>query len=382
MNESLWVRVASPRSRPRCVALDRLRWLIAACFSVSACGPAAQTPSRVPPVENPAAPTPTAARGIELAPLSATELARSQDLSAELEPLLAIGERPFDAWNLATTTDHVAERLTSYGYEVKRRGFSYGEVVAQNLEAEAPGLRRGNQLVIVGARIDTNPGSPGADDNASGVASALVLAKQFASRRALRSLRFVFYSSAGPRAQREAQGAYHYVEQVEQDGREVVAVIELQGLGRYSVAPGSQRYPDGVPAKTPFGEFITLVTQPEATHVADVASDAFNGAASLPVERWLLLQDDPFLQGTCALEFVEKGFPTLLVTDTQAWRSSDVGTGADVGEHLDVQRMARVVAALEPAVQALTGPEGQLPAASSDGLLPSASAPPTSEVLP
>jgi hypothetical protein len=292
------------------------------------------------------------------------------ELDHELQGLMSLGDRAFgdDGMALASATDHVASRLESLGYDVKRRGFTHGEVIAQNVEAEVSGLRRGNQLVIVGARLDANAASPGADDNATGVAALLTLAKHFADRHSLRTLRFVCLSSAGQRTERAAQGAAHYARALEADGTEVVAVLELHGLGYFTVERGSQRYPGVVPSHD-FGEFIALVSQPEAANLADAMSDAFAQRSSVPFVHWRLMRDDSFLEHTAAREFVDRGFPTLILTDTGSLRNPEFGTPNDALSRLDTDRMARVVVALEDGISALVGPEGELPQPNSEGLL-------------
>lgn len=342
--------------------------LFALLLSVGCSAPSANVPDEVKPAGTESAeakPSPVA-----LPPATEDEQRVQSELEGELQGLLKLGERAFadDGMALASATDHVAARLESFGYEVKRRGFSQGDVIAQNLEAEVSGLRRGNQLVIVAARLDANPTSPGADDNATGVAALLTLARHFQGKHSLRTLRFVCLSSAGPRTERTAQGAAHYATTLEADGTEVVAVLELNGLGYFTNEPGSQRYPGVIPSHD-FGEFIALVSQPEAANLADTMSDAFARRTSIPFVHWRLVRDDTFLEYTAAREFIERGFPTLLLTDTGTLRNSEFGTANDEISRLDTDRMARVVVALQDGISALVGPQGERPEPTSEGLL-------------
>jgi hypothetical protein len=312
-----------------------------------------------------------------------------------MEAFLALGPRAFDEQGLALAgaTDHVATRLESFGFAVKRRGFARGESVAQNLEVEVPGLRRGNQLVIVSARMEANPASPGADDNASGVAALLVLARHFHGQRALRSVRFVFLSSAGPRSEAEAQGAFHYAKALKQEveatpapeaedavpeplqtagPKEILAVLDLDGLGVFTDAAGSQHYPEAIISSGDQGNFIALVSQPQNTDLARSVGDSFEASASLPYAHWVLLPDDAWLAGTAARAFLGQGFPTLQLTDTRGLRDARFGGPEDQLDRLDSARMARVVAALDQALQGLLGPRGETPTPSSEGLTPGA----------
>src|SRR5689334_2609974 len=71
---------------------------------------------------------------------------------------------------------YVRGRLSECGWRVARQPFDAGGVVAANLLADRPGTSAG-PVYLVGAHLDTVPGSPGADDNASGVACLLELAR-------------------------------------------------------------------------------------------------------------------------------------------------------------------------------------------------------------
>lgn len=351
---------------------------IVAAFVVAACSaPAQHDAVRVPEPD----PSPPPQALPSLPPLTAEERAVDAALARELEPLLALGERAFseDGMVLATVTDHVAARLEAFGYELKRRGFAHGETIAQNLEVEVPGLRRGNQLVVVTARLDSEPGSPAADD-ATGIAALLVLAQRFHSQRALRTVRFAFLSSAGPHDQPQARGAFHYAKALAEDQKpledeespalEVVATVELAGLARYDDTPGSQRYPEAVVPGGTAGNFVALVSQPESNELASAAGQAFEAAATLPFSQWVVSKDDALLVDSATGVFAQQGFRTLLFTDTRGLRSSDVGTASDDVTRLDRDRLARVVTALEPALIALSGPRGAAAEPNVDGLAP------------
>jgi hypothetical protein len=187
-------------------------------------------------------------------------------------------------------------------------------------------------------------------------------------------VRFAFLSSAGPREPREASGSFHYAQHLETNAEaqvEVVAAIELRGLGVFRDAPGSQRFPEAIPAKDDRANFIAMVSQPESAVVAEVARGGFERHSSIPLAHWVLLRDDEFLENSASLDFIEGSFPTLLITDTQALRFGEFGKPGDVGGELDRERMARVIAALEPMLIALSGPRGDEPAPSLDGLTPS-----------
>ena len=69
----------------------------------------------------------------------------------------------------AAAEAYVAGEFASLGYEVARQTYLAQGVESTNLEVTVPGGARASEIVLAGAHYDTVPGSPGADDNASGV---------------------------------------------------------------------------------------------------------------------------------------------------------------------------------------------------------------------
>src|SRR5947208_348047 len=140
------------------------------------CAPRAAAPTTVE-VRSTAgtpAPPPTAALP---APTEA-----ERELAARLQKTVQhlaveIGERNADkSWNLATATDDLAIGLEKLGYEVRRQGIVGADgAVVQNIAVHVNGGEKGGQAVVVGAHFDTLPGTPGADETASGVAAAVEL---------------------------------------------------------------------------------------------------------------------------------------------------------------------------------------------------------------
>ncbi|MEM7167015.1 MAG: M20/M25/M40 family metallo-hydrolase [Planctomycetota bacterium] len=118
-------------------------------------------------------------------------------LLRQVEQLTAIGPRPHgDTQQTATTLKHLRETLQGYGLEVQTWKYTtknFGEVV--NLTALKQGLEEPERLIEIGAHYDTVPGSPGADDNSSGVAGVLEIARVLAPLRLQRSVRFCLYGA-------------------------------------------------------------------------------------------------------------------------------------------------------------------------------------------
>src|SRR5207247_6038449 len=98
------------------------------------------------------------------------------------------------SWNYASATDDLARQLEKLGFEARRQGYAIGTDVVQNIEAKVAGGRHGDESIVVGAHYDTEHGTPGADDNASGVAGVVELARLFRDKKPNRTVRFVFFA--------------------------------------------------------------------------------------------------------------------------------------------------------------------------------------------
>jgi hypothetical protein len=103
-----------------------------------------------------------------------------------------VGDRP-QQWSQAA--EYLANQFSAVGFLPRRQEYLVSDVPCWNLEAELLGATRPEEILIVGAHYDTVPGSPGANDNSSGVAATLALARRFATRRTFRTLCFVAFAN-------------------------------------------------------------------------------------------------------------------------------------------------------------------------------------------
>jgi hypothetical protein len=92
----------------------------------------------------------------------------------------------------------LCEELEAAGYEVRRQAYQVDSHTCYNLEVELPGTVRPEEIVVVGAHYDSVFGAPGANDNGSGTAGVLALARSFADRIGGRTLRFVLFVNEEP----------------------------------------------------------------------------------------------------------------------------------------------------------------------------------------
>lgn len=327
--------------------------LVCAC----ACTPSAPGPAaaNAPPKAKQAQAAPRGAG--KLPPLNERERALSTELRQTVEHLsLKIGERNADKkWELADAADWLVAELEKAGYPVERQGYEVAGIAAQNLIVDVGGRKERDQIVVIGAHYDSAAGSPGADDNASGVAAVLALARRFRQTKPERTLRFVLFSlEEPPHFQTEQMGSLVFARTAAQRGDKVVMMLSIESIGFYSDAAGSQRYPAAIAARHPTtGNFLAVVGNPESGALVDGVVATLRAHSSLPVEGATLAED--VAGWSDHWSFWQIGVAAAMVTDTAPFRNPHYHRATDTPEQLDFERMARAVAGLEHAVAELAG---------------------------
>jgi hypothetical protein len=296
-----------------------------------------------------------------LPPLGAEEVALAGALAAHVQKLAGtIGERRAGAGNgLEQAAHYLAQRLAeteAAGHgRVSRESLGPAGLHAENLIWELPG--RTPELVIVGAHYDSAHSTPGANDNASGVAAALELVPRLAKRRFAKTVRVVLFANEEmPYFQGLGMGSALHARGCRARGEPVLAMLALESLGYYSEAPGSQRYPSPVDLLYPSrGNFIGFVGNLSSRALVRRAVGAFRARAPFPSEGAALPELLPGVGWSDHSSFWREGYPAVMVTDTAVFRDPHYHQPTDTPEHLDYERMARVVLGLLDVVSALAG---------------------------
>lgn len=256
---------------------------------------------------------------------------------------------------LEKARDYIAEQFRLSGYEPGLRGFQYRGQGFDNVEAVLAAGSSGESLVV-GAHYDTVPGSPGANDNASGVAALLELARALKGRDLPLSVRFVaFPNEEAPYFNTgEGMGSVAYAKRFADPAREIRGMLSLESIGFYSDVPGSQEYPPLVGNFYPDeGNFIAFVGNLRSRSLVREAVRAFRSVATIPSEGAALPSWVAGVSWSDHRSFWEVGVPALMVTDTAPFRDPHYHLPTDTPERLDYEAMARVVQGLEHVIVAL-----------------------------
>ncbi|MGH8622107.1 MAG: M28 family peptidase, partial [Burkholderiales bacterium] len=115
------------------------------------------------------------------------------------------------AAELEAAARYIEQALAGTGLEVATQSLVSGPGEVRNIEVEVRGGAAASEIIIVGAHYDSVLGAPGANDNASGVAAVIELARLFAAEKPTRTLRFVaFVNEEPPFYHSDAMGSRHY----------------------------------------------------------------------------------------------------------------------------------------------------------------------------
>jgi Zn-dependent M28 family amino/carboxypeptidase len=253
---------------------------------------------------------------------------------------------------LAEAADYIQAELAKSGYAAKRQEYEVSGVACHNLEVEIIGAARPEEIVIIGAHYDSVVGTPGANDNGSGVAALLVLAQRFSGRKIGRTLRLVaFVNEEPPHFQTEEMGSWVYARRCRQRDEKVTAMLSLETIGYYSDAPGSQKYPPPFSFFYPStGNFIGFVGNRRSGDLLNQVVASFRQHEPFPSEAGALPEFIPGVGFSDHWSFWQEGYPAVMVTDTAPLRYPHYHEPTDTTDKIDFEKLARVVRGLEKVV--------------------------------
>lgn len=269
-------------------------------------------------------------------------------IAAELAALVPgdpTASAPATRASSATPSIH-GPRLTTHTYDAMRRTF-------RNLGLEIPGTSRPAEILVIGAHYDSAYECPAANDNGSGVAALLALARRFsAAPPPARTLRFVaFANEEPPFFQTPHMGSHVYAQGCRARGEHIVGMLALETMGYYIDAPGSQLYPAPFNLLYPkTGNFIAFVGNFGSRQFTYDVVGRFRAHAQFPSEGGALPGQIQGIGWSDHWSFWQIGVPALMVTDTAPFRYPHYHMASDTPDKLDYERFARVVEGLQAVI--------------------------------
>jgi len=287
-------------------------------------------------------------------PLADEEKLLREELMAHVAKLGGeIGERNlFHFSRLEAAAEYIEEQLS--GWNLRRDRYQVQTKACYNIEAERPG--KSPEIVLIGAHYDSVPGSPGANDNGSGVAALLALAHRLKDQPNEKTLRLVAFVNEEPGFfQTPVMGSHVYAGRCRERSERIAAMISLETIGYFSDEPGSQRYPAlGLGLIYPrIGNFIGFVGNLKSRSLLRDVLGEFRRHARIRSEGAALPEFIPGVGWSDQWSFWQHGYPGIMVTDTAPFRYPYYHSAQDTPDKLDYDSMTRVVVGMDAVIRLL-----------------------------
>lgn len=263
-----------------------------------------------------------------------------------------IGERHFGCpAKLDATLQYLRSEFSSYGYQPNPHVFTLPEGDGVNLIAERPG--RTAKTLVIGAHYDSILNCPAANDNGSGVAIMLELARLFAKVEDLEAtIRFVAFANEEHLGMPpEHMGSYLYAQHCRENNDDIIGMWSLETLGYFSDAKNSQHYPAPFDLFYPTtGNFVGFIGTESSKDWIRQCVEVFRKTAKLPSEGVAAPAKFKDVGRSDHWGFDQFEYPALMVTDTANFRYPHYHRSTDTPEHVNFPMMARLVTGLAAAV--------------------------------
>lgn len=289
-----------------------------------------------------------------LDPLDPYQARLRDNLKAQVEMLAGtIGERNMqhlDALNKAA--DYIRQTLEAREYQVGEDTYEVNGQKLRILYTTLAGSKNPTQPFVVGAHYDSVTGSPGANDNASGVAAVLELARILKTDIPGRPIVLAFFpNEEPPYFQTKDMGSLRFAKGFHQGIERFHGMMSIETIGYYSDQPGSQKYPSFISSMYPStGNFIGFVGDTKSREMVKTAIAEFRLKTHFPAEGASLPGAIEGIGWSDHWSFWQIGVPAIMVTDTAVFRYPHYHQAADTPDKLDYDRMARVVLGLKRVV--------------------------------
>jgi Zn-dependent M28 family amino/carboxypeptidase len=255
---------------------------------------------------------------------------------------------------LRRASEFIEQEFQAIGFKAQSQWYPARGGDVRNLVVEKIGTEPDLSCIIIGAHYDTVLGTPGADDNASGVAGLIELARLLRSYTNRRTLRFVAFPHEEPPYFFTSQmGSRVYARQLKRDkvGVQIMLTLEMIGYGGPEM---QQTYPfpflkrfGGYPEH---GNYIALVGNIRTRKIVKIVRQAMRDACSIGVESLTAPGFLPPLYLSDHSSFWKYGFSALMVTDTAFQRNPYYHRAGDTAETLNYEFLAEVVVGVRDAV--------------------------------
>ena len=295
-----------------------------------------------------------------LPPLTDAEAALARSLERHIATIAAREHNVVHYDELEKVARYIEATLASFGYAVGRQEFLVNGKLVRNIDVaiEPAGRSADPDVIVVGAHSDSVSGSPGANDNASGAAAVIELARLLRDLDTVGGKRIrlaLFVNEEPPYFRTEAMGSLRYARALAQRNERVVAMYSLETIGFYSSDPGSQVYPAPFGLRFPDrGDCVAYVGMMGSRALVRETMRSFRTHTSFPTIGGVAPDFIPGIGWSDHWAFAEQGFQAVMITDTAPFRYPHYHQPSDTPDKVDAEKVARVVKGIERVVRDLS----------------------------
>lgn len=285
-----------------------------------------------------------------LAPLTTHEQQLRDELKKHVQ-YLAGDLGPRNIWhksNLDAAERYINKQFTNIGLEVSEQTYTVNNTRVSNIIGEKRGDLMPENIIIVGAHYDTVFDSPGADDNASGVAAMLSIANAIKNKSLPYTIRFIaFVNEESPFFYTPEMGSWQYAKMMRKKQENIIGMFSLESLGYYSTQRNSQHYPILLGLFYPHtGNFIGFIGNLSSRSLVHTAIASFRKHTKFPSEGIAGPRFIPGISWSDQWAFWKHGYKGVMITTTAPYRNPHYHQPSDLPKTLDYDRTARVVSGL------------------------------------
>jgi Zn-dependent M28 family amino/carboxypeptidase len=247
--------------------------------------------------------------------------------------------------NLERARDYIADYFAGHGVNPVEERYEAGGRTVSNIIAEIPGAEIPDSIIMVGAHYDTVEGTPGADDNASGIAGLLEMFRLLSGSRFKRTARFVAFTlEEPPFFSTELMGSMVNAKNARgrNDRIELMVCLEMLGFA-------SRRCPQDYPMnhkKKEFpacGNYISVISLPSSAEYVYLWRNVYNARARHKIYEYIGPASIPGMDLSDHMSFIRHGYPAIMLSDTGFYRNKNYHTTDDTFETINFKFLRNII---------------------------------------
>ena len=254
---------------------------------------------------------------------------------------------------LHKAANYISQQWTMMGYDVDHQPFTAKGVKCENLEITKIGKDKPDDIVLICAHYDTAKDCPGANDNASGIAAMLEIARYFTHTTPSCTVRFVALANEKPPFYgTEKSGSWVYAHKASHHRDKIRAAIILESLGYYSNSNSSQLYPPLMSMFHPKqGNFLAMASNLGSNSTMRRFEKCFKRHSKFRIETMVMQNFLPWVKWSDSSPFWLNGYNAFMISDTAQYRYPFYDSGRDTAEKIDYQSLTFITRGLRHAIE-------------------------------